>query len=237
MAGTSERGGIVEDGSIEGGSAEGRAALDLTRSAVDLAPRLLGALLTTRVEGEVVTVRVVEVEAYEGADDPASHAYRGLSARNAAMFGPPGHLYVYRHLGLHHCANVVVGEPGRAAAVLLRAGEVTEGVEVAWRRRRASGVCRAPRDLARGPARLAVALGLRREHDGVPIRMGEADDAGLSARRPGDGGDLVELRLATTAAGATQAGPRVGIGGAGEDAAGRPWRWWTRGDAHVSASR
>lgn len=197
--------------------------IDLTRRALQVAPDLLGAHLTSVVGGEIVTVRLVEVEAYEGTDDPASHAYRGPSARNAVMFGPPGHLYVYRHLGLHHCANVVVGPQGTASAVLLRAGEVVDGVDVAWRRRLAGGVCRTERDLARGPARLAVVLGLTREHDGVAIGTE-------------DSGELVRLGEAPPS-GEVATGPRVGIAGAGPVAASWPWRFWVAGDEHTSATR
>ena len=199
--------------------------IDLAGRALDVAPTLLGAELTSHLGGETVRVRLVEVEAYEGIDDPASHAYRGRTARNGVMFGPPGHLYVYRHLGLHHCANVVVGPPGTASAVLLRAAEVTAGLEVAWRRRLASGVCRAERDLARGPARLAVVLGLTREHDGMAVG-GAAGDAPVTLT-PGTAAE--EIELAT--------GPRVGIGGSGPVAAAWPWRFWIAGDAHVSAGR
>jgi DNA-3-methyladenine glycosylase len=199
--------------------------IDLSGRALDVAPALLGAELTSHLGGETVRVRLVEVEAYEGIDDPASHASRGRTARNGVMFGPPGHLYVYRHLGLHHCANVVVGPPGTASAVLLRAAEVTDGVEVAWRRRLASGVCRAERDLARGPARLAVVLGLTREHDGMAIGGAEGD---------------AQLTLMTSAAArriTVATGPRVGIGGSGPEAAAWPWRFWIAGDAHVSPGR
>lgn len=197
---------------------------DLARRALQVAPDLLGALLTSTIGDETVTVRLVEVEAYEGADDPASHAYRGPRPRNLVMFGPPGHLYVYRHLGLHHCANLVVGPEGTASAVLLRGAEVVDGVDVAWRRRLASGVCRTERDLARGPARLAVVLGLTREHDGVAV--GD-DDSGAPIRlsEPTPSG----LEIAT--------GPRVGIAGAGEEAASWPWRFWVAGDEHVSGTR
>uniref|UniRef100_UPI003B3AD283 DNA-3-methyladenine glycosylase n=1 Tax=Pseudactinotalea sp. TaxID=1926260 RepID=UPI003B3AD283 len=132
--------------------------IDLGRRALQVAPDLLGSRLTSRIGGDLVTVRIVEVEAYEGADDPASHAHRGERQRNRVMFGPPGHLYVYRHMGLHHCTNVVVGPVGVASAVLLRGAEVLDGVDVAWRRRLAGGACRSERDLARGPARLAVVL-------------------------------------------------------------------------------
>jgi DNA-3-methyladenine glycosylase len=199
--------------------------IDLHRRALQVAPELLGARLTSRIGGEQVTVRLVEVEAYEGADDPASHAFRGERPRNRVMFGPAGHLYVYRHMGLHHCANVVVGPEGIASAVLLRGAEVVEGLDVAWRRRLSTGVCRAERDLARGPARLAVVLGLTREHDGVAL--GEAGSAAALWLEPGA---TVEQERVTT-------GPRVGIAGAGVEAASRPWRFWLADDPHVSARR
>jgi DNA-3-methyladenine glycosylase len=136
------------------------------RPVLDVARDLLGATLTTRTSDGVVSLRLTEVEAYAGAGDPGSHAYRGRSRRNATMFGEPGRLYVYRHLGLHHCVNVVCGPEDTASAVLVRAGEVVEGADLARSRRLASGVVRADRDLARGPARLAVALGLDLSHDG-----------------------------------------------------------------------
>ena len=109
------------------------------------------------------------MEAYEGQADPGSHAYRGPTRRNGVMFGEPGHLYVYLHLGLHQCANLVCGPAGTASAVLLRAGAVVAGGELALARRTARGVCRTDVDLARGPARLAVALGLTAEDDGVGV--------------------------------------------------------------------
>lgn len=119
---------------------------DLPRDAVDLLDRvaqraidLLGARLTVDREGERVTLRITEVEAYGGGYDPGSHAFRGRTARNAAMFGPPLHAYVYRHMGLHTCFNVVVGVDGTPTGVLLRAGEIVEGVDVARDRRRAKG--------------------------------------------------------------------------------------------------
>lgn len=197
--------------------------IDLSRRARAVAPDLLGRLLTSTIADARVTVRIVEVEAYEGAEDPASHAYRGPNARNGVMFGPAGWLYVYRHLGLHHCANIVVGPEGTASAVLLRAAEVVDGVDVAWERRLSSGVCRDARDLARGPARLAVVLGLTREHDGV--RIGMADDSQLLS--------LGER----TSPGEIATGPRVGIGRSAGSAATWPWRYWIAGDHHVSASR
>lgn len=126
---------------------------------LEVAPRLLGAVLT---HGGV-SVRLTEVEAYAGPDDPGSHAFRGPTARNAAMFGPPGHLYVYFVYGMHHCANLVTGPVGDPGAVLLRAGEVVAGHEVARSRRPRT----ADRDLARGPARLCRTLGIDLADNGV----------------------------------------------------------------------
>lgn len=169
--------------------------IDLTRRALEVAPELLGCVL--RVRG--VGVRLTEVEAYEGADDPASHAYRGLSARNEVMFGPSGHLYVYTMHG-HHCANVVCGPDGVASAVLLRAGEVVEGIELARERR--PGV----RDewLARGPGNLCRALGVTLADRGASLLSGEL---GL---RPGPPLDAVRV------------GVRVNVSRAFD----RPWRFW-----------
>jgi DNA-3-methyladenine glycosylase len=181
--------------------------------ALRIAPRLLGARLVSEIGGARVVVRLTEVEAYEGPDDPASHAFRGRSNRTAVMFGPPGHLYCYFTYGMHWCANVVCGADGLAAAVLLRAGEVVEGAEVAHLRRPA---CRTERDLARGPARLATCLGLNAATNGAdlcapesPVRLGA-----VPVRRP---------RGVST-------GPRVGISAATD----LPWRFWLDGDPTVS---
>ena len=167
----------------------------LGRRALDAAPGLLGSILAVRG----VAVRLTEVEAYEGADDPASHAWRGINRRNAVMFGPPGHLYVYQMHG-HHCVNVVCGPQGTASAVLLRAGEVVAGVEEARSRR--PGV----RDawLARGPGNLTRALGLTASDHGG--RLG--------------GGD-VTLTPGVAAAGEVRAGVRVNVARAFD----RPWRF------------
>ena len=176
---------------------------------LDVAPRLLGARLR---HGEVA-VRITEVEAYDGAGDPGSHAYRGRTARNAVMFGPAGHLYVYFTYGMHHCCNVVCGPEGAASAVLLRAGEVVEGTARAQERRGSAG----PRDLARGPARLCAALGIGLEHNGVDLAAGP-----------------VLLEPAATAPDHdVSRGPRVGLRGAPE----RPWRFWLTGEPTVSAYR
>lgn len=179
-----------------------------------MAPRLLGWTLTHRTDDGPVTVRLTEVEAYEGTDDPASHACRGPTPRNALMFGPPGRLYVYFSYGMHWCANVVCGPEGTASAVLLRAGDVLDGVELA-RTRRGSAVLPA-RDLARGPARLTRALGVDGRANGADLLTGGA----FSLRR-GPAPDDVS------------AGPRVGIASAAD----RPWRFWVTGSNSVSPYR
>ena len=127
---------------------------------------LLGCTLTHRSADGIVSVRLTEVEAYAGEADPASHAWRGRTPRNQVMFGPAGFLYVYFSYGMHFCGNVVVGKEGQASAVLLRAGEVVDGVELARARRGAT-----VRDaaLARGPANLMQAMGVDRSHDGAHL--------------------------------------------------------------------
>lgn len=181
---------------------------DLAAPVWEVAPTLLGAVLR---HGEV-SVRLVEVEAYDGDRDPASHAYRGLTRRNAVMFGPPGHLYVYFTYGMHWACNVACGPEGRASGVLIRAGEVVGGVEVA-RARRGTG---SARDLARGPGRLTQALGIDGHHNGTFLL--------------GDG--PVTLTPGPPPA-AVHSGPRVGVSAAAD----RRWRFWVSGDPHVSAYR
>lgn len=188
----------------------------LARPSVDLAPRLLGAVLVSTVGGHEVAVRLTEVEAYQGTVDAASHAFRGRTPRNAVMFGPAGHLYVYFTYGMHWCANLVCGPDGVASAVLLRAGDVVEGLDVAWSRRPAA---RRADELARGPARLATCLAVSGEHGGVDVC---AEDS--------------VLRLASMPARrqtAVRSGPRVGISVATD----RPWRFWLDGDPTVSTFR
>ncbi|HEX6501546.1 MAG TPA: DNA-3-methyladenine glycosylase [Micromonosporaceae bacterium] len=178
------------------------------------APGLLGCRLT----GGGVTVRLTEVEAYEGDGvDPASHAYRGRTARNAVMYGPAGFAYVYFTYGMHYCLNVVCGTAGHASAVLLRAGEVVDGVDLAWSRRPAA---RTARDLARGPARLAQAIGLDRSAYGTCMLDGSGP---LLLRPPAVPVDPAVIRR----------GPRVGVTG-GHDT---PWRFWLDGDPTVSVYR
>lgn len=192
------------------------------RSVTEVARGLLGCYLTSVREDGRVTVRLSEVEAYGGADDPGSHAFRGRTARNGAMFGPPGRLYVYRHLGLHHCANIVAHLDGEASAVLLRAGEVVSGVEVARARRDAVGTVGSVAQLASGPARLAVCLALDLADDGADVT------------RP-DGCVVVEL--GATVSSPAACGPRVGVSGPGGDEQLFPWRWWLTDDPTVSAYR
>ena len=141
------------------------------RSALQVAPDLLGCLLIRTFRGKTVTGRIVEVEAYRE-NDPASHSFAGLTARNKSMFGPPGHLYVYFTYGMHFCANVVTREEGVGEAVLLRAVEPLTGIETMTRRRFGRPVLRSKADLlhlARGPGRLCEAFHISRSDDGCPL--------------------------------------------------------------------
>ncbi|TFV75611.1 DNA-3-methyladenine glycosylase [Blastococcus sp. CT_GayMR19] len=180
-----------------------------------VAPSLLGCwLVSDRPEGRVA-LRLTEVEAYSGDGmDPAAHSHRGPTPRAAIMFGPPGRLYVYFSYGVHWCANVVVGPEGRGQAVLLRAGEVVEGEELARTRR---PTARVARDLARGPARLTQALAIG------------PDDLDTDLLSPASS---VRLYRGPAPAAIT-AGPRVGISLATD----LPWRFWEHGAASVSVFR
>lgn len=185
------------------------------RPATEIAPLLLGARLTHETDAGAVVLRITEVEAYLGdGTDPGSHAFRGRTKRNGVMYGDPGHVYVYFTYGMHVCANLVCSPAGLATAVLLRAAEVVGGVELAETRRGA--VLR--RDLARGPARLTVAAGIRLDENGA--------DA-LAAP--------FALELETQPP-AFLTGPRVGVSGEGGGAA-FPWRYWIAGDQTVSVYR
>lgn len=202
-----------------------------------MAPELLGAVLTVTGPAGVVAVRLTEVEAYAGAADPASHAFRGPTARNAVMFGPPGHLYVYFSYGVHWCANVVCGPAGSAGAVLLRAGRVVEGLGLARERRTTS---RTDADLARGPARLTVALGLTGADGGAAITMADAQDgatdphSGTADPGPGAGARItLTLPRPDDRPASIGHGPRVGISVGRE----LPYRFVAPGDPTVSAFR
>ncbi|MGH3456835.1 DNA-3-methyladenine glycosylase [Aeromicrobium sp.] len=168
---------------------------------------LLGRLL----HGHGVTVRITEVEAYGGVTDPASHAY-SRTARSEIMFGPPWRLYVYRSYGIHHCANVVTGPSEQAAAVLIRAGAVVDGIDVARRRRDASD-----ERLACGPGNLAAALGLTLDDLGTDLLASDGVHLGPEVALPHD----------------VRSGPRVGV----SRAADVPWRFWLPDEPTVSTYR
>jgi DNA-3-methyladenine glycosylase len=180
----------------------------LTDPVLDVAPRLLGAVLR---HGDVAC-RITEVEAYDGAGDPGSHAFRGRTARNAVMFGPAGHLYVYFTYGMHYCCNVVCGPEGAASAVLLRAGAIVDGLDDARSRRTPVK----DRDLARGPANLCQALAIGADQNGHDL-----------------GTPPLTLTLPDEPAVEVRTGPRVGL----RLAADRPWRFWLPGEPSVSAYR
>ncbi len=184
----------------------------------------------------LVAVELTEVEAYAGRSDPASHAYRGKTKRNAVMFGPPGHAYVYFTYGMHFCVNLVcLGEEGSASAVLLRAGAVIAGEDLARARRTRGAASVASRDLARGPARLCQALDIDRSLDGADVCAADSPlrvraGAGNPARSAtvlslGDDPPGTPRKIMT--------GPRVGVSSAAEV----PWRFWFEGEPTVSLYR
>lgn len=185
----------------------------LRGSAVELAPSVLGCLISHTTDEGTVTVRLTEVEAYVGDGvDPGSHAYRGKTRRNASMFGEPGHLYAYFTYGMHVCGNIVCSPEGEPSGLLMRGGEVVEGIELARERRPTS---RRDTDLARGPARLAKALGITLDLDGsdlfsppFSLRRGERATAVVT-------------------------GPRTGLSGVA-GGPGFPWRFSIEGDPTVS---
>jgi DNA-3-methyladenine glycosylase len=186
----------------------------LARPSATVAPELLGTVLVRVLpDGTRLAARLVEVEAY-GPDDPASHAFRGPTARNAVMFGPPGRLYVYFTYGMHYCANLVTGREGEGSAVLLRAAEPLEGLDAMAAHR---GVD-APRLLCSGPARLAQAFGIARAENGVDL----VRDPTLLLRA---GERVPNARVERT----TRVGVRVGVEPA--------WRFLERGSPFVSPGR
>jgi DNA-3-methyladenine glycosylase len=209
---------VPEDPVPEDPVPEDRVREVLSGDAREIAPLLLGAVLTHHTPDGPVSVRLTEVEAYMGPGDslhpdPGSHTFRGPTRRNAPMVGPAGHLYVYFTYGMHYCANIVCGPAGHASAVLLRAGEVVAGREAALVRRRTS---KSARDLASGPARLALALGLT------------TADSGRDALSAPFG-----LQLPPVPAADVSSGPRVGVSGDG-GSHDYPWRFWLTGDPTVS---
>ncbi|OLT41160.1 3-methyladenine DNA glycosylase [Saccharomonospora sp. CUA-673] len=189
---------------------------ELAVDPVALAPWLLGCVLESRTDQGTVRVRLAEVEAYRGLDDPASHCYRGRTPRNDVMWGPAGHLYVYFVYGMHFCANVVGLTDGKPGAVLVRAGEVLEGQELARTRR---PTARGNGAVAKGPAVLTSILGLDAAHNGLDLTDVE------SPVRLCRGDDVPAERIRT--------GPRVGVAAA-QDV---PWRFWIDGSPAVSTYR
>jgi DNA-3-methyladenine glycosylase len=197
------------------------------RFSVTVAPELLGCVLEHETADGLVAVELTEVEAYAGESDPASHAYRGKTARNAVMFGPPGHAYVYFTYGMYFCVNLVCARNGSASAVLLRAGRVIAGEDLARARRTKRTKGTAPvsfRDLARGPGRLCLALDIDRSLDGTDVCV---PDSPLRVRWPQARGTdrSAEIKVAS--------GPRVGVSTAAEI----PWRFWIEGEPTVSVYR
>ena len=186
------------------------------RPAIEVAPELLGCVLWHQSSDGLVAVELTEVEAYMGAIDSASHSFRGMTGRNAVMFGPPGHAYVYFTYGMHFCVNLVCQPAGIATAVLLRAGRIVAGEELA-RERRASS--RRDSDLASGPARLCQALGIDMSQNGVDVCTLGSELLVTSTT------DSYDKKICQ--------GPRVGISSATD----LPWRYWIDGDPTVSAYR
>lgn len=189
---------------------------ELALDPVELSTLLLGAVIEATGPDGTVAVRLVEVEAYRGLDDPASHCYRGQTPRNAVMWGPAGHLYVYFVYGMHFCANVVGTEDGQPGAVLLRAGEVVSGADIAKVRRPSA---RGNGELAKGPAILTSVLGIDKAENGVDLT---------------DPGSPVRLYTGERAPESSiRSGPRVGVAMAMDT----PWRFWIDGSPAVSTYR
>lgn len=188
------------------------------RPVLEVAPDLLGRTLVRRSPEGVMELRLTEVEAYAGAIDPGSHAFRGRTARNAVMFGPPGHAYVYFTYGMWHCLNLVCGPEGKASGVLLRAGEILKGVEQARPRRRSA---RRDHELAKGPARLATALDIALSLNGTDTCDGPDSPLAVLTGTPPRARNI-------------RSGPRTGVGG---DGAPHPWRFWIDEDPTVSPYR
>ena len=175
-----------------------------------VAPELLNKIL---LHDDGRCARIVEVEAYAGSEDPAAHSFRGKTARNATMFGPPGHLYVYFTYGMHWGSNAVCGELDEGVGVLLRAAQPLHGLDLMYALRPAA---KRPVDLANGPGKLSQAFGINREHDGADLVSG---DRGIRIVSDGTPPPVTPGQ-----------GPRVGISKAVE----LPWRWWVADNPCVS---
>ncbi|MFF9396490.1 DNA-3-methyladenine glycosylase [Streptomyces griseoluteus] len=188
------------------------------RPVLEVAPDLLGRLVVRTTPDGPIALRLTEVEAYDGPNDPGSHAYRGRTPRNEVMFGPPGHVYVYFTYGMWHCMNLVCGPEDTASGVLLRAGEIVEGAELTRERRLSA---RNDKELAKGPARLATALDVDRSLDGT--------DACTTGDTP-----IRVLTGTPVPPDQVRSGPRTGVAG---DGGVHPWRFWVADDPTVSPYR
>jgi len=178
------------------------------------APVVARDLLNKLFVSDDLVGRIVETEAYGGADDPASHGHRRRTERNGVMFGPPGHLYVYFTYGMHHCACVVTGDDGESSAVLIRAAEPLQGLDLMRTRRPKASV---DRDLLNGPAKLAQAYALTTVHDGLDLCGAEIHVASDGARPPSRPASSTRIGLTKGAA--------------------KRWRWYVRSSTFVSPGR
>ncbi|WP_206446210.1 DNA-3-methyladenine glycosylase [Agrococcus sp. KRD186] len=215
------------------------------RDPLELAPLLLGGVLRRADASGAVALRLTEVEAYRGSDDPGAHTFRGKTARNATMFGPGGHVYCYFTYGMHHAVNIVAGPEGSGWGVLVRAGEVVEGYELARDRRHIRRTTVITGELARGPGNVAQALGATLADNGAAFaapapghRVGPRVTAGHRV------GPQARIEMTPTwsfepapAPPPHRTGPRVGVSGPGGDASAYPWRFWIPGEPSVSAYR
>jgi DNA-3-methyladenine glycosylase len=188
-----------------------------TSAPADEVAAVAQSLLGWELTAGPVRLRLTELEAYQGSEDAASHAFRGRTPRNAVMYGPAGVAYVYFVFGMHWCLNIVCGRVGEPSAVLVRAGAVVDGSEVARERRKWTG---AAAELARGPGRLAVALAVDGRING-------------SSMVDGSGPLLLSPPSVPIAPSLLKSGPRVGVAGAADVA----WRFWLAGEPSVSAYR
>lgn len=193
----------------------------LAGDVLDVAPQLLGCILTSRMDDELVALRITEVEAYRGVGlDPGSHAFRGKTPRNSTMFEAGGHLYVYRSYGIHWCGNIVAGIEGEASGALLRAGEIVAGHDIARARRLAIGTVVRDTDLARGPGRLGTAMAFGPTLDGTEVT--------------GSGPITLHAPIGEHPAVVVEQSTRTGVAGPGSV---HPYRFYIPGDPTVSPHR